>query len=210
MDARSWKLLHDYFVIEQKHLAWLKQKYYIRDEKGDALFYVERPSRPPFVRSDITIFDDDSRRVRLLVLRQERRFGPSKKRFALVDAASQRLHARIVRDIGESPFRSGWHAQDPNGRTVVTAREDKPAISMAKRLLSFLPYFEHIEATSLADFDLMVTARDGTDRIVGSFDRDLRSLGDKYTLDLRGDPDRHLDRRIALALGIILDTEEGR
>ena len=44
---------------------------------------------------------------------------------------------------------------------------------------------------------------------VGTFNRKL-SFGDKYKLDLTADPDRRLDRRIALATGILLDTGEAR
>jgi len=35
-------------------------------------------------------------------------------------------------------------------------------------------------------------------------------LFDEYVLDLRNDPDRYLDRRLALALGVMLDTGEKR
>jgi hypothetical protein len=45
--------------------------------------------------------------------------------------------------------------------------------------------------------------------ILGEFNRKFTIL-DRYVVDLTDDPDRYLDRRIALALGIMLDTGEGR
>jgi len=45
--------------------------------------------------------------------------------------------------------------------------------------------------------------------VIGDFNRKLTLL-DRYVLDLRQDPDRRLDRRVALALGIMLDTGERR
>ena len=45
--------------------------------------------------------------------------------------------------------------------------------------------------------------------LVGTFNRKFTLL-DRYVLDLTGDPGRMLDRRIALALGVMLDTGERR
>ncbi|PLS83427.1 MAG: hypothetical protein CYG59_01380 [Chloroflexi bacterium] len=44
---------------------------------------------------------------------------------------------------------------------------------------------------------------------VGVFNRKLTLL-DRYELDLRRDPSRSLDCRVALALGVMLDTAERR
>ncbi|MGH8519251.1 MAG: hypothetical protein ACREUE_17510, partial [Panacagrimonas sp.] len=45
--------------------------------------------------------------------------------------------------------------------------------------------------------------------VAGEFNRKLTLL-DRYILDLREDPERTLDRRIALATGVMLDTGERR
>ena len=45
--------------------------------------------------------------------------------------------------------------------------------------------------------------------LLGEFNRKFTIL-DRYVLDLTGDPERYLDRQVALALGIMLDTGEGR
>ena len=45
--------------------------------------------------------------------------------------------------------------------------------------------------------------------LIGNFDRKFTLL-DRYVLDLSGDPQRTLDRRVALALGVMLDTGERR
>jgi hypothetical protein len=44
---------------------------------------------------------------------------------------------------------------------------------------------------------------------LGEFNRKL-TLFDRYVLDLSADPTRSLDRRIALAMGVLLDTGDGR
>ena len=45
--------------------------------------------------------------------------------------------------------------------------------------------------------------------VFGEFNRSFTVL-DRYVLDLSADPDRNFDRRIALAMGVLLDTAEGR
>jgi hypothetical protein len=45
--------------------------------------------------------------------------------------------------------------------------------------------------------------------VIGEFNRKFTIL-DRYVLDLTADPGRNLDRRIALALGVMLDTGERR
>jgi len=45
--------------------------------------------------------------------------------------------------------------------------------------------------------------------VFGEFNRKFTIL-DRYVLDLTSDPEHSLDRRVALALGVMLDTGEGR
>ena len=45
--------------------------------------------------------------------------------------------------------------------------------------------------------------------MIGEFNRKFTIL-DRYVLDMTADPAHELDRRIALALGVMLDTGERR
>jgi hypothetical protein len=46
-------------------------------------------------------------------------------------------------------------------------------------------------------------------QVVGEFNRKFTLL-DRYVLDLSKDPSRALDRRVAVAMGVMLDTGERR
>ena len=48
-----------------------------------------------------------------------------------------------------------------------------------------------------------------SERIIGRFNRKF-TLRDRYVLDVSEDPTALLDRRVAVALGVILDTGERR
>jgi hypothetical protein len=54
-----------------------------------------------------------------------------------------------------------------------------------------------------------VLCRGETDEVLGEFNKKF-SLRDRYVLDLTADKSRFLDRRIALAVGVLLDTGERR
>ena len=47
------------------------------------------------------------------------------------------------------------------------------------------------------------------EQVIGKMDRKFQ-LRDRYVLDLSGDPDKKLDRRLAIALAIGLDTLQNR
>jgi hypothetical protein len=51
--------------------------------------------------------------------------------------------------------------------------------------------------------------RGSDEAVLGEFNRKF-TLFDRYVLDLSADPDRAFDRRVALALGVMLDTGERR
>jgi hypothetical protein len=203
------ELSRDTFLIEQRHRAFFKSKYYVYDDARTPLYYGERPFRPWGVRSNITIYEDDSRKTPLLVLRQEDRWEFLARNYALVNVPGGEVLARLTRDRLGSLLRSHWMVKDEQGVPIASAREDI-AWSL-RRLIAWIPLVDVIADVSMpADFEIFLLSKGGQERYVGTFERRRRTLFDKYLLDLTGDPQRSLDRRIALALGILLDTAEGR
>ena len=60
-----------------------------------------------------------------------------------------------------------------------------------------------------ANFILVTPQPDNTEITRGEFNRNFTVL-DRYVLDLTRDRPRLIDRRIAIALGVLLDTGEHR
>ena len=203
------KLERDTFLVNQKHRAWMKSKYYVFDESGAPLFYVERPSGRIFRRSNITIFDDDSRASQVLVLQQIHRWELRWREYHLVDPTDGELIATLSRNNFASLFRRAWTITDPAGVLIARAREDSAGMAIVRRVVDFIPYVSILGGIFKTDFHLFVVDGAGQDLKVGSFDRKI-SLSDKYVLNLKDDQERRFDRRIALSLGILLDTAEAR
>mgnify|MGYP006273433707 CR=1 FL=1 len=80
------------------------------------------------------------------------------------------------------------------------AKEDSIVLALLRR---FIGVFFGILRTNF----IIVSGR--TERVIGEFNRQFTLL-DRYVLDLSPDAERYLDRRIAVALGVMLDTGERR
>jgi hypothetical protein len=83
---------------------------------------------------------------------------------------------------------------------MYVAKEDSIILSLLRRVLG--PLF------GLLRTNFLIT-RGESDMVVGEFKRKLTIL-DRYVLDLSADRRRDLDRRLGLALGVMLDTGERR
>jgi len=88
----------------------------------------------------------------------------------------------------------------PDGRPLAMAIEDSIVLSLLRRVLGTL--FGVLRTNFL-----LVRGEDA--EVFGEFNRKFTLL-DRYVLDLSADPARIFDRRIALALGVMLDTGERR
>jgi hypothetical protein len=83
------------------------------------------------------------------------------------------------------------------------ARERSLAAAIARRLIDFVPDWGGLVPIPY-NFDILVE-----DRIVGTMNRKFQ-LRDRYVLDLAGDHERMVDRRVAVALAIGLDALQNR
>jgi hypothetical protein len=91
---------------------------------------------------------------------------------------------------------------DANDGEIATTQERSLPMAIARRLVDFVPYGEWVPIPY--NFDVLI---DG--RVVGSLNRKFQ-LRDRYVLDLAGDHERKVDRRLAIALAIGLDALQNR
>lgn len=138
----------------------------------------------------VTLYRDEHRTETLLSLRQDARFQPVVHAYTIRDGRG-RILGSLRRNGWASILRRRWGFHAVDGRPVVEARGDWPEV--VARLFR-------------TDFTFR---RHGTGEVVGSFRRRFTIL-DRYVLDLSADPQRTLDRRVALLMGVMLDTGERR
>jgi uncharacterized protein YxjI len=147
----------------------------------------------------VTFYRDASKRDRLLEVLQDKKWQPITATYTVRDFKGQPL-ARLAKNWLYNLVRKRWYVYDPGGRLLYTAKEDSIILSLLRRFLG--PLF------GLLRTNFLILRGDSED-VVGEFKRKFTIL-DRYVLDLSADPQRLVDRRIALALGLMLDTGERR
>jgi len=145
------------------------------------------------IKEDIRFFADDSESEELFRLKARSMLDTGGSRYDVADAAGSPIGV-LHHVLRKSLFRSTWEVSEANGGEVATAQERSLPMAIARRLIDFVPYGEWIPIPY--NFDLLM---DG--RVIGSLNRKFQ-LRDRYVLDLTGDHERKLDRRLALALAI--------
>jgi hypothetical protein len=103
----------------------------------------------------------------------------------------------------ESLLRTAWHVGGPDEQEVALARERSAAGAIARRVVDYVPYVGGYVPIPY-NFDILI---DG--EVAGGMDRKFK-LRDQYVLDLSGDREKKLDRRLAVALAVGLDTLQNR
>lgn len=147
----------------------------------------------------VTFYRDASKRDRLLDVLQDKKWQPITSTYTVRDFKGKPI-ARLAKNWLYNMFRRRWYVYDPAGRLLYTAKEDSIILSLLRRFIG--PLF------GLLRTNFLILRGDSED-LVGEFKRKFTIL-DRYVLDLSADPGRFVDRRIALALGLMLDTGERR
>lgn len=146
----------------------------------------------------ITVYRDDNRDEVLLRINQDTRLQLLTASYTVAGSGGEAL-AVICKKRLNNIFRKRWYGFGPGGQFLFLAKEDSAILSVLRRMM--LGFF------GLLHTDFIIYSPGGA--VLGEFNR-RQTLRDRYVLDLEPDSLRSLDRRAALALGVLLDTGEGR
>jgi len=154
---------------------------------------------PLSAKRHVTFYRDGSKRDRLIEVLQDKKFQPITATYTVRDFRGQPL-ARFAKNILWNLIRKRWYVYAPDGRLLYLAKEDSVILSLLRRFLG--PMFGLLRTN-------FIFLRPDSEEVIGEFKRKFTIL-DRYVLDMSGDPQRLMDRRVALALGVMLDTGERR
>lgn len=146
-----------------------------------------------------TVYRDEAGRQTLLVIKQDRKFQFITWTYTITDKDDNVL-GLLQKNMLYNLIRKRWYLNATDGRRIAVAKEESIILSLLRRLLG--PLF------GLLRTNFIILKGDG-EQVIGEFNRKMTIL-DRYVLDLKADRTRELDRRLALALGLMLDTGERR
>jgi uncharacterized protein YxjI len=153
------------------------------------------------IKEDIRFFADEQETEELFRIKARSVFDIGGARYDVTEPDGAPIGV-LEHAFRKSLLRSTWKVTDADGGEVVTAQERSLPMALARRLVDFVPYGEWVPIPY--NFDLLM---DG--RLIGHMNRKFQ-LRDRYVLDLSADHERQLDRRLAIALAIGLDTLQNR
>jgi uncharacterized protein YxjI len=199
---------HDRFILRQRIRPVINQ-YEITlagsegDSPGEPVCFVEQ-ARFKF-KEDIRFYTDDSKREELMRLKARQRFDP-RARYDVTDANGTKI-GEIQKVFGESLLRSTYRIYDATGEEAATAREKSLPVALFRRAVDLVPYVGDVAEWLPIPYHF-VFLKDG--RELGVNSRQKMKFRDTYTIDMSGDPERTLDRRLVLALAVGQDALQAR
>jgi len=192
---------HDRFVLRQ-HIKLVINHYEFSLAEGEPPFCFVEQARFKF-KEDIRFFTDESKTTELLRIKARQRFDP-RATYDITGADGTKI-GEIKKVFGTSLFRSTYEIDSTAG--AVTAQEKNVIVALFRRLVGLVPY-----VGDFADwlpipyhFDFV---RDG--EVIGTHSRRIGKFRDTYDIDMTGDSERTLDRRLVLAIAVGMDALQAR
>ena len=198
---------HDRFFLSQRFRPMVNQ-YEVStlgpDEKsaGEPVCFVEQKRMK--LKEDLRAFTDDTKTAEVFRIKAQQVWDPRAK-YDVTDPSGQQV-GQLRKVFGKSLLRSTWQIYDAAGNEVASARERNLFVALLRRLIGLVPFIgEFLELLPIPyHFDYFM----GEQRI-GGLERIL-GVRDRYRLDVSGDAERKIDRRVALALAVGMDALQAR
>ncbi len=171
----------------------------------------ETPAGPPIafvrqkklaIKEDIRFFADEAQTDELFRVKARSLLDMGGSRYDIL--VEDEPIGVIRHKFRESLYRSTWHIGAADEREVGIARESSTAIGILRRVVDFVPYVGEFVPIPY-NFEIVI---DG--EVVGNMNRRFARVRDQYILDLSGDRERRIDRRVGVALAVGLDALQNR
>lgn len=170
---------------------------------GQPLLHVQQKRMK--IKEDIGFFADEGRTQLALRIKARSVFEVAGQYD--VELGNGQVIGSLKKRFGSSLLRSTWELRDQQGTVVATAHEKSMFMAVLRRVWGLIPYAENIPFFLPFHFTIFL-GEPGTQE-VGTYVR-IPALRDRYLLDLTGDPQRRIDRRLAAAWTVALDALQDR
>src|SRR5262245_45514147 len=176
------------------------------DEEGDLAAFVQQKTFA--LKEDLRFYADDDKQHELFRIKARQRFDP-RARYRVTDADDVEI-GELKKEFKRSLARSTWRVFAPGGETeLLWATERSFVRSILRRLVNLAGFIPIVgDVLELIPIRYHFDFFSGEEQ-VGSFERRF-GIRDRYILDLAGDPERRIDRRVAIALAIAMDALQAR
>jgi hypothetical protein len=147
------------------------------------------------LREDFRVYSDEAKTNQVMAIRTPQIIDFAAT-YDVFEMPSGEKAGSLRRKGMKSIIRDEWEILDPNGLLIGKIEEDSMLLALIRRFAtSLIPQKYHFTVSG---------------QVVGSFQQHFNPFVYRATMDLSPDTGRLLDRRLALATGILLLAIEGR
>jgi uncharacterized protein YxjI len=198
---------HDVFILRQRIKLVINQyEFFLAGPDGgpgEPLCFVEQ-KRFKF-KEDIRFYTDASKTQELLRIKARQAFDP-RATYDVTDDLGTTIGA-IQKVFGASLLRSTYRILDASGAEIAITTEKSMAIALLRRAVGFIPYVENVADWLPIPYHFVFKHGE---EIIGENTRQTFKIRDNYTIDMRADTGRVLDRRLVLAIAVGMDALQAR
>ncbi len=185
----------DHYVIRQKVFKIFGEAFHVYDAEGNVVLYSKLKAFK--LKEDIRLYTGEDMGTEVLTIQARSiiDFGAS---YDVYDPIAKQRVGSLRRRGFKSMIRDEWTVLDAAEREIAVVREDSQILALVRRFIEaatlFMPQKYHMEM--------------GGQHVV-MYHQNFNPFVKKLAVDVT-DPQCNLDRRLALATGILLAAVEGR
>mgnify|MGYP006295065643 CR=1 FL=1 len=188
---------HPRYTIRTKFFRLFGDAFHIYDDQGNLALYSNMKRFR--LREDIRLYSDESMEQELLRINTRSIFDFSGA-YDVVDSRTEERVGTLKRAGLKSSFlQDHWSILDTEGNEVGTLEEDSMVKALLRRFIEGLAFLmpQRYHATLGG-------------QTVADYRQRFNPIILKLDLDFSADPEHRLDRRLAIAAGVLLSAIEGR
>lgn len=181
----------DELFLAQKMFA-LTNRYIVTDTSNNVLLYSKQKMFK--LKEDFRFYFDESEKEEALVIKAQNILDFSGK-YDVIDPATNTVVGVIKREGLSSLIRGKWQILKPDLTTIAEVQEDSTVLALLRRFVDLVDLILPVE------FKVMTGQT-----LLGSIQKKRAVFRDRYYMDFRADINKTLDRRLILALAVLLDS----
>ncbi|RYG69464.1 hypothetical protein EON80_09740 [bacterium] len=190
------RLLGTRFLFRRKLLKLVGAAFYVYDQSGAVVLYADQKAFK--LKEDIRIYTGDDKRVEVIRI-AARSILDFSAAYDVYDSATNVKLGALRRKGLKSIVRDEWQVLDANDREAGLIQEDSAALAVLRRTVELVSLFVPQKYTMLIG-----------NQPVGTMAHVFNPFSSKIEVDFSSDVSGLLDRRVAMAAGILMCAIEGK
>ncbi|MFY9610797.1 MAG: hypothetical protein WAU45_19565 [Blastocatellia bacterium] len=186
---------HNNYLVRRKVLKLFGGSFYVYDPAGQVVLFASMKAFK--LKEDIRLYTGEDMQMELLLIAARRVLDISAE-YDVTDTQTREKVGVLKRKGLKSMVRDEWILMDPRDQPIGALREDSTAMALIRR---FIPFANLIPQRYEGEIG-------GSP--VCTFKQNINPFVSKVSLDFSQDVNRLLDRRLGLALALLLLAIEGK